>query len=126
MERQTLAKGELMKDLISVAILIATVFGGTVAAEKIYNSVRVAALTKAATGLPVLLPFAASLTRKQNRAKYITPAKIGSTHCPIPAIGTAMTRSRQLATHRQKMLIGRLAHSKFQCLVDFDKTPRIR
>ena len=58
-----------MKDLISIAILVATIYGGTVAAEKIYSYVREAALTKAAKGLPELSPFAASLTRKQNRAK---------------------------------------------------------
>jgi hypothetical protein len=69
MEKQTLTKETSMNDLISIAILVATVFGGTVAAEKIYNSVREAALTKASSGLPGLSPFAASLTRKQNRAK---------------------------------------------------------
>ena len=67
-----------MKDLISIAILVATVFGGTVAAEKIYGAVRNAALTKAANGLPGLSPFAASLTRKQNRAKHLFPAEAGS------------------------------------------------
>ncbi len=80
MEKQTLTKGEPMKDMISTAILIATVFGSTVAAEKIYSSVREATLMKAATGLPRLSPFAASLTRKQNRAKQKTPTKTGSTH----------------------------------------------
>ena len=67
-----------MKDLISIAILVATIFGGTVAAEKIYSSVREAALTKAAQGLPGLSPFAASLTRNHNRAKYLNPNKAGS------------------------------------------------
>lgn len=52
-----------MKDLIGIAILVATVFGGTVAAEKILGSVRKAALTKAAQGLPKLSSFAASLTK---------------------------------------------------------------
>lgn len=37
-----------MKELISIAVLIATLFGGTVVAKKIYSSVREAALTKAA------------------------------------------------------------------------------
>ena len=56
-----------MKELIGVAILIATLFGGTVAAEKIYCSVRKAALEKAAKGLPKLAPFGKSLTsRSQN------------------------------------------------------------
>ena len=52
MERQILTKETPMKDLISIAILVATIFGGTVAAEKIYSSVREAALTQAAQGLP--------------------------------------------------------------------------
>lgn len=53
-----------MNDLISTAILIATLFGGTVAADRIYVSVRKAALIKAASGIPNLSPFAASLSRK--------------------------------------------------------------
>lgn len=54
-----------MNELIGVAILIATLFGGTFAAEKIYHAVREAALTKAAQGLPPLSPFAKGLTRKK-------------------------------------------------------------
>lgn len=53
-----------MNDLISTAILIATLFGGTVAADKIYISVRRVALEKASSGLPRLVPFAASMSRK--------------------------------------------------------------
>jgi len=64
-----------MKDLISIAILIATVYGGTVAAEKIYSSVREAALTKAAQGLPGLSPFANSLTSKKPRKEFIHKVK---------------------------------------------------
>ena len=51
-----------MKELISIAVLIATLFGGTLAAEKIYCSVREAALTKAAHGLPNLARFGNALT----------------------------------------------------------------
>ena len=51
---------------MSIAILIATFFGGTIAADKIYISVRKAALEKSAHGLPNLAPFARSLTRKTN------------------------------------------------------------
>jgi hypothetical protein len=51
-----------MQDLISAAILIATLIGGTVAAEKIHNAVREAALTKAAEGIPHLSHFAFKLT----------------------------------------------------------------
>ncbi len=64
MERQTLTKGKHMKDLISIAILIATLFVGTVTANKNYNSVRQAALEKSAHGLPNLAPFAKNLTKK--------------------------------------------------------------
>ena len=52
-----------MNDLISTVILIATLFGGTVAAEKIYFSVWKAALEKSATGLPNLGKFSRSLTK---------------------------------------------------------------
>lgn len=53
-----------MNDLISTAILIATLFGSTVTADKIYISVRRAALEKSAKGLPNLAPFALQLTKK--------------------------------------------------------------
>jgi hypothetical protein len=58
-----------MKEIIGIAVLIATLFGGTFAAEKIYSTVREAALTKAAHGLPRLSPFAAALTRPEKRQK---------------------------------------------------------
>lgn len=58
-----------MNNLISTAILIATLFGGTVAADKIYILVRKAALSKAASGLPDLSPFAASLIQKNSTKK---------------------------------------------------------
>jgi hypothetical protein len=51
-----------MDELISIAVLIATLFGGTIAANKIYCSVREAALTKAAHGLPSLSTFSHALT----------------------------------------------------------------
>ena len=51
-----------MKELIGIAVLIASLYGGTLAAEKIYWTVREAALTKAAYGLPALTPFARALT----------------------------------------------------------------
>lgn len=56
-----------MNDLISSAILIATLFGGTVAADKIYISVRRAALEKSAKGLPAFSPFARALTSKKEQ-----------------------------------------------------------
>ena len=64
MEKQNLTKEDKMNELISTAILIATLFGGTVAADKICVSVRRAALEKSAKGLPMLSPFAKQLTKK--------------------------------------------------------------
>lgn len=57
-------QGGFMNELINVAVVIAILFGGTMAAEKIFVEVRKAALTKAAHGLPRMTPFAKSLTRK--------------------------------------------------------------
>ena len=58
-----------MKELIGIAVFIATIYGGTVASVKIYCAVREAALTKAAQGLPRLSPFARSLTAGSNHRK---------------------------------------------------------
>lgn len=58
----TNAKEKIVEELISIAVLIATLFGGTVVAEKVFVSVRHAALVKAAEGLPRLSPFAAKLS----------------------------------------------------------------
>lgn len=46
-----------MKDLIGIAILIATVFGGSKAVKLIHGEVRKAALEKANNGLPNLMRF---------------------------------------------------------------------
>lgn len=54
-----------MNDLISTAILIASLFGGTIVADRIYVCVQKAALEKAAYGLPELSSFARSLTTKK-------------------------------------------------------------
>jgi len=70
----TAQKEKIVEELISIAVLVATLFAGTMAAEEIYVSVRTAALTKAAQGLPRLSPFAASLTRKHRHESY-SPAK---------------------------------------------------
>lgn len=53
-----------MKELIGIAAIVATLFGGTMAAEKIYADVRQAALTKASEGLPRLAPFSKTLTTR--------------------------------------------------------------
>lgn len=50
-----------MKDLIGVAILIATLFGGSTAVKLIHGEVRKSALEKANHGLPNLLRFQKSL-----------------------------------------------------------------
>ena len=55
-----------MNELIAAAVFIAALYGGTVTGTKIYDTVRTAALTKAAQGLPKLSPFAAALTKKYN------------------------------------------------------------
>lgn len=52
-----------MENLISTAILIATLLGGTIIAGRIHHAVREAALAKAAQGLPRLSALAVSLTK---------------------------------------------------------------
>ena len=52
-----------MENIINTAILVATLYAGTMAAEKFHDAVREAALTKAAQGLPSLSKFASGLTR---------------------------------------------------------------
>lgn len=67
------------KELISVAVLIATLYGGSVLGSRILNSVREAALTKAATGLPSLSAMSRSLTspkRKSPQAPQKTSSQI--------------------------------------------------
>ena len=60
-----------MNELISIAIFIATLFGGTIVAEKILINVRGAALSKSAQGLPRLSPFAQSLTHGSKLRKVM-------------------------------------------------------
>lgn len=52
-----------MQELISTAILIATLVGGTMVAKNILDEVRIAALSKAASGLPSLSHFSKGLTK---------------------------------------------------------------
>ena len=67
-----------MQELISAAILIATLYGGTVAATKIHDAVREVALTKAAQGLPQLSGFGHVLTsQEQIMGRYPHPQKEG-------------------------------------------------
>lgn len=56
-----------MKELISVVVLLATLYGGTVVGERILNSVREAALTRAASGLLRLSTISRSLTKMKRK-----------------------------------------------------------
>jgi len=67
-----------VEELISIAVLVATLYGGTLATEKIYTAVRDVALTKAAEGLPKLAPFAESLTRSRGQTHFL--AKPSAAH----------------------------------------------
>jgi len=51
-----------MKELISIAVLIASLYGGSLAGSHILHTVRKAALSKAAVGLPRLSTFSRRLT----------------------------------------------------------------
>jgi len=46
-----------MKELIGVAVLLVGLYGGTKALKEIHNTIRKAALEKAAQGLPSLPRF---------------------------------------------------------------------
>lgn len=61
-----------MKELISIAVLVATLYGGSLLGEQILESVRREALTKAASGLPRLSPLSQALTHQKNQNR---PAK---------------------------------------------------
>jgi hypothetical protein len=54
-----------VKELIGIAVIIATLYGGSRAGEKIFVNIREAALTKAAKGLPSLSAFGHSLQSKE-------------------------------------------------------------
>ncbi len=73
-----------MKELIGMATLVAALFGGTLLAEKIYQEVRIAALTKASKGLPKLAPFAAALTRNSQKQLTQPDQKIGRKPKDVP------------------------------------------
>jgi len=66
-----------MKELISVAVLIATLYAGSILGTRILNSVRGAALTKAATGLPSLSTMSRSLTSPKAKSPLV-PQKTSS------------------------------------------------
>ena len=58
-----------MRELISAAALIATRYGGTLVGEKIFESVRQAALAKSAHGLPSLSNFNRQLIARTLKPK---------------------------------------------------------
>lgn len=64
-----------MKELISIAVVVTTLFGGTITAEKIYFEVRQAALAKASEGLPRLAPFSKSLTTRSKSLNNGKPSQ---------------------------------------------------
>lgn len=86
-----------MQELISIAVLIATLYGGTLATEKIYVTVREAALTKAYHGLPRLAPFAAILTGPRDRSRFSPHLKAGPTepNVPVKSSGTRLNIALQ-------------------------------
>lgn len=71
MARENLTQEEVMKELIGIAVVVATLFGGTIAAEKIFADVRKASLTKAAQGLPDLSAFTKVLTHKTKKSNHM-------------------------------------------------------
>jgi hypothetical protein len=58
-----------MKELISIAVLVATLYGGSLLGERIFQYVRKEALTKAASGLPRLSKFSQRLTDQKPGAR---------------------------------------------------------
>lgn len=64
MAGENLNQVEIMKELIGIAVVVATLFGGTMTAGKIFMNVREFALIKSAHGLPKLAPFARNLTNE--------------------------------------------------------------
>lgn len=51
-----------MKEIISAVVIIASLLGGTAALKGFHDTVRKAALEKAAQGIPSLTKFAESFT----------------------------------------------------------------
>lgn len=58
-----------MKELISIAVLIASIYGGSLLGEKILKTAQREALTKTAQGLPPLSTLSHALTRQKSEAK---------------------------------------------------------
>lgn len=62
-----------MKEIISAALMIVSIWGGTAALKSIHDGIRKAALEKAAQGTPPLTGFANALTSR--RPKPVQLAK---------------------------------------------------
>lgn len=58
-----------MKELISVAVLIASLYGGSIVGGRIFHSLREASLTKAAIGLPRLSSISQSLIAQKRKTR---------------------------------------------------------
>lgn len=58
-----------MKELISVAVLVASMYGGSLLGEKILKTVQKEAITKTAQGLPPFSTFSHALTRQKSKTK---------------------------------------------------------
>lgn len=54
-----------MKEIISAVLLIVSLWGGTAALKGIHDSIRKAALEKAAQGLPSLVEMSKALQQKK-------------------------------------------------------------
>ena len=59
-----------MKEIISAIVLIATLFAGTHLLKDVHDSVRKAALVKAAKGLPSLTRMAQSFQKQKEKEVY--------------------------------------------------------
>lgn len=58
-----------MKELIGIAVMVATLFGGTITSEKIFVEVRQTTLAKVVQGLPRLSTFSKTLTHIEKRKR---------------------------------------------------------
>lgn len=80
-----------MKDLISIAVLIATLYGGSLIGEQLLQSAQKAVLTKAARGLPNLTTFSQSLTARPAKRRPSNPEEQKRLYCRPDA--TRLSRS---------------------------------
>lgn len=60
-----------MKEIISAVLLVVSLFAGTQALKEIHDSVRKAALEKAAMGLPSLTEMTRTLQKKKKRYRDV-------------------------------------------------------